>query len=121
MNKKSIFWKKTIFEVIENEIMVLQYEYIKSVIRDIWKDNVDDYWIEITNIDLINLSDFFISFWDFQTIVKYQIPQKICYEYWDFTHLNYESERIKEFKKTLPSDCENWTLYLFYVFYTKKD
>jgi hypothetical protein len=120
MNKKSIFWKKTIFEVIENDIMDLQYEYIKSVIRDIWKDNIDDYWIEITNIDLINLSDFFICFWDLQTIVKYRIPQKICYEYWDFTHLNSETERIKEFKKTLPEDLPNGTLYLFYRF-TQKD
>lgn len=112
---------KTIFEVIENQIMGYQKSYIIRLIQNIWLSDDKYYNIEIYNIDYINLSNYYIPFSEFKTVVKYKIPENICYEYWDWLSLNYESDRCKEFEKTLPDDCKKWTLYLFYNFCMKDD
>ena len=112
---------KTIFEKIETQIMKREKDYIRIMIQDIWEMDDQDYWIEVYNTDFIEFSNFYIPFSDFQNVVKYKIPETIFYEYHDWLSLNYESDRCKEFEKTLPDDCKKWTLYLFYNFCMKDD
>jgi hypothetical protein len=55
-------------------------------------------------------------------VAKYQIPEDIFYEYFDDTHLNFESDRIKEFKKNY-TDCKDChlNLVMFYRYCMKDD
>lgn len=102
------------FIKLENAILDIQEEYIKTIIEDIWDKNFDDYWLEVDS-HIINLSDFYISFDDFITIAKREIPESICYEYWDDCSYNYETERIKQFKQ----EVEVNNLYQFYRYCMK--
>jgi hypothetical protein len=50
-------------------------------------------------MDLIEFSDYYVSFSDFRSIATFDIPEEIAYEFWDDSHLNFETKRIKKFKK----------------------
>lgn len=102
------------FIKLENAMLDIQEEYIKTIIEDVWEKNFDDYWLEVDS-HIINLSDFYICFDDFITIAKREIPESICYEYWDDLSYNYETERIKQFKK----EVEVHNLYQFYRYCMK--
>lgn len=99
---------------LEFKMLDIQEEYIKTIIEDIWEKNFDDYWLEVDS-HIINLSDFYINFDDFITIAKREIPESICYEYWDDCSYNYETERIKQFKQ----EVEVHNLYQFYRYCMK--
>lgn len=94
-------------------ILNLQENFVKWVIELIWKQERNEYSIDVTNYWMVLLDDFYIPFDDFIITAKYEIPKDIFFEYQDSVSLNFESEDIKEYKKTLPEDF-NWNLISFY-------
>ena len=112
------------FEFIIQQIWYFHIQYIRNIITDIWKQDVEDYWIEILTPWFIDFWDYYISFSDFEWVAKYNIPESIFYEYQDWISLTCETKRCKEFKDSLqdnPDLFPNWNLYLFYAFCMQDD
>lgn len=104
------------FEIMESRIEELYFEYVSLVIEEIWKQDPEDYWIEVLG-SIINLSDMYIDFHNFQTIVKYKILENIVYEYYNWKSMSFMSERIKENLEKI----KDFNLYHFYLFFKEKE
>lgn len=104
-------------QIIKNQIETLQILFIEKIIYEIWDKNPNDYWIEIS-WKFIDFQNYTISFRDFESIARYNIPESIAYEYWDSNSMTFESDRIKEAKKYYNCDIN---LVMFYRYCMRDD
>lgn len=88
-----------------------------DIIEEVWKEDPEEYSIEVLNAHLVNISDFYIWFNEIEWICKYDIPRDIVWEWLDSTHLNFDSDRVKEYKESLKDVKDfNWNLIWFFNF-----
>jgi len=103
------------FKEIQEQITSLQLQFIQKVITDIWKEKVEDFNIESHSDWYFNLDDYCLNFTDFESIEYFNIPKSICFEFWDFESLNFETEKAKKFV----SNFTNTSLKNFYFNYDR--
>lgn len=106
--------KEDLLNRYREKVMILNYELVDFLITDIWKKDLEDYWIEIVNEHLCSIWDMYRWIDDIIYAIEYEISESVFYEYYDWISLGYESEDYKKYKEFLKKIWSDGHLLMFY-------
>ena len=85
---------------IEKIIIDSKYNFIRTIIKDLWKKDPNDYNISIDiEDDYVNFNNWIIHCDDFVTVANHDIKEEVFNEYQDAKSLTFESKRYNLIKE----------------------